>query len=162
MLDDEQFPDRELVALLLSKIYFFLNDYDEALSYALRAGSHFDINSTSHSDFTEILINKAIEKYIKGCQEKEQEPEHAEYKKIVDVAIENSLAKGDIKSPLGISLDTQDLSLFTRVSELISVHRVIENVLPHLLTIEINFRKKMLDVITRRLSFPGDCTTILI
>jgi 26S proteasome regulatory subunit N2 len=59
-LDDDNFQDRELVALLLAKIYFYLNEYDEALSYALRAGKNFEINSQQQSDFTEILINKAI------------------------------------------------------------------------------------------------------
>lgn len=76
----------------------------------------------------------------------------------MDVAIENSISKGDLKSPLGISLDTQDVQLFTRVSELLSVHKVIEAVLPHLLSIEITFRKTMLDVITKRLTFPGSFT----
>lgn len=125
LIDDPSFPDRELVALLLAKIYYFLNDYDEALSYALQAGSHFQINSQQQSDFTEILINKAIEKYIKGCQEKTEDPEHKQYRKIVDIAIDNSIAKGDLKCPLGISLDTQDISLFKRVASLMNIHRVI-------------------------------------
>lgn len=31
------------MALLLAKLYFYLNDYDEALKYALRATGEFDI-----------------------------------------------------------------------------------------------------------------------
>ena len=50
----------------MSKIYFYLNSYDEALSYALKAGGYFKIDEVS--DYTEILIHKAIEKYIADCQ----------------------------------------------------------------------------------------------
>ena len=28
LLEDENFKDRELVAILLAKLYFYLNDYD--------------------------------------------------------------------------------------------------------------------------------------
>lgn len=55
--------------------------------------------------------------------------------------MDNSINRGDLKSPLGISLDTQDIGLFKRVVSLMSIHRIIEMVLPHLLAIEINFRK---------------------
>lgn len=58
-MDDTNFPNRELVAILLSKIYFYLNDYDEALRYALQSGKYFDF-SGFHTDFVEILINKGI------------------------------------------------------------------------------------------------------
>jgi hypothetical protein len=66
----------------------------------------------------------------------------------VDIAIDNSISKGDLKSPLGISLDTEDIDLFRRVAGLMSIHKIVEMVLPHLLRIEINFRKTMLDAIT--------------
>lgn len=125
-----------------------MNEYDEALNYALRAGRHFEINTQEQSDFIEILINKAIEKYIKGCQEKTEDAQHIEYKKIVDIAVENSIVKGDLKSPLGIALDTHDINLFRRVASLMSINKVIESVLPHLLAIDINFRKTMLEAIT--------------
>jgi 26S proteasome regulatory subunit N2 len=48
------------VSLLLAKIYFYLNEYDDALNFALSAGAHFDVNARHQSDFIEILINKAI------------------------------------------------------------------------------------------------------
>lgn len=39
-----------------------------------------------------------------------------------------------------------------------NIQKVIEMVLPHLLTIEINFRKIMLDAISERLTFPDKFT----
>lgn len=75
------------------------------------------------------------------------------------MAIDNSIAKGDLKSPFGISLDTQDIDLFKRVAGMMNIQKLIEMVLPHLLSIEINFRKVMLDAITERLTFPDKCTS---
>lgn len=77
------------------------------------------------------------------------------------MAIDNSISRGDLKSPLGISLDTQDIDLFKRVASMMNIQKVIEMVLPHLLTIEINFRKTMLDAISERLTFPDKCTSCL-
>ncbi len=57
-MEDDHFKDHDLVAILLAKLYFYLNDYDESLSYALRAGKYFDI--TTNDDFTDILVNKCI------------------------------------------------------------------------------------------------------
>lgn len=68
LMDDDNFADKKLVAILLSKIYFYLNDYNEALSFALKAGDYFKIDEVS--DFTEILVHKAIEKYIDECQKR--------------------------------------------------------------------------------------------
>lgn len=41
---------------------------------------------------------------------------------------------------------------------MMNIQKVIEMVLPHLLTIEINFRKIMLDAISERLTFPDKFT----
>lgn len=127
-----------------------MNEYDEALSYALRAGKYFDINGPQN-DFTEILIHKAIEKYIQNCREQAPSDEQEQYKKIVDIAIENSIAKADYKCPLGIAIDTQDVSLFKRVSELMNIHKLVESILPQLLSIDISFRKVILDIIVSKL-----------
>jgi hypothetical protein len=42
---------------------------------------------------------------------------------------------------------------------MMNIQKLIEMVLPHLLSIEINFRKVMLDAITERLTFPDKCTS---
>jgi len=55
------------VAFLLAKLYFYLNDYDEALKYALQATGEFNVK-TAKDEFTEILVNKCIEKYIESCK----------------------------------------------------------------------------------------------
>jgi hypothetical protein len=43
LYEEERFPGRELAALVLSKIYYHLEEYKESLSYALGAGQWFDL-----------------------------------------------------------------------------------------------------------------------
>jgi 26S proteasome regulatory subunit N2 len=102
------------VAYLLAKLYFYLNDYDEALKYALQSGEEFNIR-TARDEFTEILVNKCIEKFIESCRAEERSPEHDEYKTIVDFVVKNSIDHGEYRMPLGIALDTRDKDLFSRV-----------------------------------------------
>lgn len=149
-----------MVAILLAKIYFYLNEYDESLSYALRAGNYFEVNGPQN-DFTDVLIHKAIEKYIKNSQEGIDHAEQKQYKKIVDIAIENSISKNDLKCPLGISLDTKDEQLFSRVAGLMEVHKLIESLLPHLLSIDISFRGTILEIVTKQLCFSNQCIFLI-
>ena len=148
------------MAILLAKIYFYLNEYDEALSYALRAGRYFDANGPQ-DDFTDILIHKAIEKYIRNCQEGVSHSEQEQYKKIVEIAIENSINRNDLRCPLGISIDTRDEKLFSRIAKLMDVHKLIESLLPHLLSIDISFRAIILANVTNQLCFTNQCNPLI-
>lgn len=160
LLEDPQFQDKELVAILLAKIYFYLNEYDESLSYALRAGNYFEVHGLQN-DFTDILINKAIEKYIRNSQDGVDCPEQEQYKKIVNIAVTNSIEKKDLKLPLGIAIDTLDAELFNKVSGLINIHELIETLLPHILSIDISFRKKILDITISKIRSVTSCTSTI-
>lgn len=101
----------------MAKIFFYLNEYEQALFYALQSGSYFNTKSI-HDEFTEILINKCIEKYIKNCQENNRiGEEHEQYKAIVDHVVDANIKNNEFKLPLGIALDTQDVDLFSRILE---------------------------------------------
>jgi hypothetical protein len=51
LYEDPSFANKSIVAFLLAKLYFYLNDYDEALKYALKATQEFDIKSAK-DEFT--------------------------------------------------------------------------------------------------------------
>ncbi len=61
MHDDPNFPERELSALIASKVYYHMEQYDEALRLALESGSKFDIEE--RSAYVETLISKCIDDY---------------------------------------------------------------------------------------------------
>jgi 26S proteasome regulatory subunit N2 len=155
-LDDENFKDHHLVAILLAKLYFYLSDYDESLTYALRAGKYFDI--TTNDDFTDILVNKCIEKYIKNCQEKnELSDEHNQYRTIINFCVDNNINKAEYRLPLGIAIETHDTNLFRRLNDVMEFNEMIEFLLPHLLSIDLSFRNSILELIVKRIPENFSC-----
>ena len=56
--EDESFPERELAALVASKIYYRLQAYDESMVFALGAGKLFDIDN--EGEFEETIIGKFV------------------------------------------------------------------------------------------------------
>lgn len=56
--DDLTKSARHNAALLASKVYYFLGEYDEALSFALGAGSAFQAEARAHGtgEYVETVI----------------------------------------------------------------------------------------------------------
>ena len=60
--EDINHPDHELAAGLASKCFFHLEEYDDALSSALKSGPYFDI--TQKNQYIDTLLVRCIDKYI--------------------------------------------------------------------------------------------------
>lgn len=58
LYEDEQFSERHLAALVASKVYYHLGEYDESMIFALGAGELFDI--TAKSEYVETIICRYI------------------------------------------------------------------------------------------------------
>jgi 26S proteasome regulatory subunit N2 len=60
LYESDDFPKeaRHSAALLASKVYYFLGEYDEALSFALGAGSAFQAEARAHGsgEYVETVI----------------------------------------------------------------------------------------------------------
>ena len=54
LYEDKSFPNGQLAALVASKVYYNLGEYQESLTFALRAGSLFDLNLKT--EYVETLI----------------------------------------------------------------------------------------------------------
>ena len=52
---------------MASKVFYYLEEFDESLRLALEAGDMFDLNEKSL--YVETLINKCIDRYIKLRQD---------------------------------------------------------------------------------------------
>ncbi|KAG5058889.1 hypothetical protein GYH30_056960 [Glycine max] len=61
--EDEEFDQhqRQLAALLVSKVFYYLGELNDSLSYALGAGPLFDVSEDS--DYVHTLLAKAIDEY---------------------------------------------------------------------------------------------------
>ncbi|EAQ83422.1 hypothetical protein CHGG_09826 [Chaetomium globosum CBS 148.51] len=62
LYEDESFPERRLAALVLAKVYFHLQDYNESMTFALAAGPLFKLDAPG--EFEETIISKCVDQYI--------------------------------------------------------------------------------------------------
>ncbi|KAF8251062.1 26S proteasome regulatory complex, non-ATPase subcomplex, Rpn2/Psmd1 subunit [Wilcoxina mikolae CBS 423.85] len=62
LYEDESFKQRKLAALVASKVYYHLGEYDESMMFALGAGELFNI--TAKEEYVETIISKCIDEYI--------------------------------------------------------------------------------------------------
>ena len=56
LFEDETFEERELSALVASKVYYHLGAYDDALHYALGAASLLDLNQ--YSEYVDTVVGE--------------------------------------------------------------------------------------------------------
>lgn len=62
LYEDESFPERELAALVASKVYYNLQEYNESMNFALGAGKLFDLDH--EGEFEDTIISKCVDTYI--------------------------------------------------------------------------------------------------
>ncbi|XP_017773967.1 PREDICTED: 26S proteasome non-ATPase regulatory subunit 1-like [Nicrophorus vespilloides] len=113
--EDPVFKQRELAALVASKVYYHLGFYDDSLSYALGAGTLFDVYS--NSQYVETMISKCIDQYIKLRQalidEKKLDTKiDATLESVVNKMFQRCLAENQFQHALGIALEARRLDIF--------------------------------------------------
>ncbi|KAJ9150323.1 26S proteasome regulatory subunit RPN2 [Pleurostoma richardsiae] len=62
LYEDESFPERQLAALVLAKVYYHLQAYNESMTFALAAGDLFKLDAPG--EFEETIISKCVDQYI--------------------------------------------------------------------------------------------------
>lgn len=62
LYEDETFPERRLAALVLAKVYYHLQEYNESMTFALGAGELFKLDNKG--EFEETIISKCVDQYI--------------------------------------------------------------------------------------------------
>ncbi len=113
LYEDPAFPDRKLAALVASKVYFHLGEFDDALTFALGAGELFDVEKQREDEYVETVVSKAIDTYI----EKSEEQGNEGLKKIVDQMFDRCIAGQEYKQALGIALESRRGDVIRRVFE---------------------------------------------
>jgi len=127
LYEDEDFPQRQLAALVASKVYYFLGEMGDSLVYALGAGTLFDVDEGS--EFVDTLLAKAIDEYCSLFQKRadaavaaEREGEMAtevtidpKLIELVDRMIESALGRRSYQVVLGLALEARRLELAERV-----------------------------------------------
>lgn len=108
----KEIPEKQvLIALILSKIYYNLEDYDSAIEWALEAGEMFNI--LERSQFINTILKKIIEKYVSIKKHNFFNEEKLELddriKRIVERIFSKCLENKEVNQAIGFSLESYDL-----------------------------------------------------
>ncbi|KZS93102.1 26S proteasome regulatory complex non-ATPase subcomplex Rpn2/Psmd1 subunit [Sistotremastrum niveocremeum HHB9708] len=110
---------RNSAALLASKVYYYLGDYDEALSFALGAGPAFQAerNVLGSEEYIDTVISKAIDQYV-GARADDEEGRiqvDPRLQAIIENVFKRCIEFGEYKQAAGIALESHRLDIVARI-----------------------------------------------
>lgn len=125
LYEDPEFKDRQLAALVASKVYFHLGEYEQSTTYALGAGDLFDISSKD--EFVETIISHCIDTFIQ-TQAKlydagdlkdnlASSKQDGRLSTVVDRMLQRCYSDREFKQAIGIALESKRLDILRRTVE---------------------------------------------
>ncbi|XP_013393221.1 26S proteasome non-ATPase regulatory subunit 1 [Lingula anatina] len=118
LYEDTTFKHRELAALVASKVYYHLGAFEESVTYALGAGSLFDVNDTS--EYVETIIAKCIDSYTRmrvhnaESDDVDQKPMDSRLEAVVNRMFQRCFDDKQFKQAVGIALETRRIDIFEK------------------------------------------------
>ncbi|RKO98605.1 hypothetical protein CXG81DRAFT_15699 [Caulochytrium protostelioides] len=117
LYDEPAFPDKETVALVVSKVHYYLGSLDESLHFALGAGKLF--NPSSHDHYVETIIARAIDSYVAQCEAlalaatsgEKPAPIDPRLTDIVQRMFAKCLKEGEYRQAIGVALEARRLDV---------------------------------------------------
>nr|BCT87209.1 putative subunit of 26S proteasome [Ogataea minuta] len=160
LYEDEKFANRQLAALLASKVYYNLGDYESSVKYSLLSGTEFNISEGT--EFAETIVSKCIDLYIKLSQSKFSDPSvviDSQLTAIFEHMLSKCVMEGEYKLALGISLESyrEDIvqDIIRQLLQEGKNEEVVMNLISYMLTCctsvtdNIQFRSKLLNSLVR-------------
>uniref|UniRef100_J3MRB5 26S proteasome non-ATPase regulatory subunit 1 homolog n=1 Tax=Oryza brachyantha TaxID=4533 RepID=J3MRB5_ORYBR len=109
LYEDEEFDQRQLAALVVSKVFYYLGELDDSLSYALGAGPLFDLSDGS--DYAQTILAKALDEYasirLKATSEERMMDPRLEA--IVERMLDKCIFDGKYQQAMGMSVECKRL-----------------------------------------------------
>ncbi|KAG7995507.1 hypothetical protein I3843_01G113100 [Carya illinoinensis] len=141
LYEDEEFDQhqRQLAALLVSKVFYYLSELNDALSYALGAGSLFDVSEDS--DYVHTLLAKAIDEYASlKTKAAESNAESAKVdprlEAIVERMLDKCIADGKYPQAMGIAIECRRLD---KLEEAITKSDNVQGTLSYCINVSHSF-----------------------
>ncbi|KAK6739444.1 hypothetical protein RB195_008122 [Necator americanus] len=138
LAEDKSFPARQKAVLLASKVAFCLEDYENALNFALAADTHFKLTPRPKS------------KTVGG----EKDDEYVN--KIIEIAIDayknRNLDKNELLYVIGLALDTRRIDMVEKAIIKCTESHVLLLETIHKITnakVDVQLRAQLLDVLVR-------------
>lgn len=116
LYEDENFDKRRLAALLISKVYYNLGDFESSVKYSLFAGEEFNIEE--QSQYIESIVSQCINLYSSQSKLKFEDESiiiDPRLTGIFERMVEKCLKSDELKLALGISLESYRLDLIESI-----------------------------------------------
>ena len=114
LYEDPQFPERELAALVASKVYYNLQEYNESMAFALGAGKLFDIDR--EGEYEDTIISKCVDTYI-ALSSPSPSSDPAQTSTQLNTAFPPAAANGASSTSAGLASPTMPFSQATLPSK---------------------------------------------
>lgn len=115
--EDRKFPAPDLAALVASKVYYNLGEYDASMRFALLSGDRFDISAKT--EYVQTIVSKCLSEYINRAQEGydggASQKIDPRLTAIAERMIAQCIKDGDYKLALGVSLEARRLDIIQTV-----------------------------------------------
>ncbi|VDO51681.1 unnamed protein product [Haemonchus placei] len=115
--ENKDFPARQKAALLASKVAFCLEDYENALNFALAADTHFKLTprpkSKTVGDKDDEYVNKIIEIAIDSYKRIKNKAEKMDHRleALINRIFQRNLEKNELLYVIGLALDTRRIDM---------------------------------------------------
>ncbi|CDH53515.1 probable rpn2-26s proteasome regulatory subunit [Lichtheimia corymbifera JMRC:FSU:9682] len=146
LYEDPQFSQRELAALVASKVYYHLGELDDSVTFALGAGKFFDL--TEKSEYVDTIISKCIDKYI---EQRTRQPENeaeidSRLQDVVERMFQRCIDDKEYEQGIGIALEARRLDVVKTMIEKGSPSKLLPYVLEVCMTLvqNLDFRNQVL------------------
>ncbi|OUM69113.1 hypothetical protein PIROE2DRAFT_3006 [Piromyces sp. E2] len=112
LYEDEKFKHRNLAALVASKVYYHLGEFDESMSFALGAGDLFD--SSVSNEYVETIVAKCIDHYIYLRSNNQMDEISPELEQVIEKVFERCFEDKEYKQAIGIALESLRLDIIEK------------------------------------------------
>lgn len=117
LYEDALFGDRALAALVISKVYYNLGDFEASVKYGLRAGNEFNIEEKSQ--YIETIVSQCISLYTTEAQKiytgESEGPINGALTAVFEKMVQKCIAAGELRLALGIAVDSFRLDIITQI-----------------------------------------------
>ncbi|CAF1822663.1 unnamed protein product [Brassica oleracea var. botrytis] len=140
LYEDEEFDlhQRQLAALLVSKVFYYLGELNDSLSYALGAGALFDVSEDT--DYVHTLLAKAIDEYAilrsKAVESSEMVDIDPRLEAIVERMLGKCITDGKYQQSMGIAIECRRLD---KLEEAITKSDNVEGTLTYCINVSHSF-----------------------
>ncbi|KAG2183158.1 hypothetical protein INT43_006153 [Umbelopsis isabellina] len=149
LYEDSEFSQRELAALVASKVYYHLGELEDALTFALGAGNLVDVSQKS--EYVETIISQCIDKYIALRNQDSGEEIDPRLQNVVERMFQRCIDDGEYKQAIGIALESKRPDVIEDVISKGNPHELLAFVVEVSMTLvqNLQFRNQVLRLLVK-------------